>query len=126
YYLPEIEKALARKPSNGKLTFKSGVIGNYFANLMKVKNGRIIKMKTPSDKNPAGSELTAGTIDQFLNQQQTLRALLDLARNADLTDTKIPISIAKFIKLRLGDTFRFFIYHIERHIFQAENVLLKL
>jgi len=80
-------------------------------------------MKTPIDKNPLGSQLSVTTIDRFLKQQEMLRSLLERARHIDLTKTKVPISLTKFIRLRLGDTFRFFVYHIERHIRQAENVL---
>lgn len=119
FYLPEIEKSILHgKPKDSD--FKSGAVGNWFANLMKVKNGKIFKMKTPADKNPLGSMLTALTIDRFLKQQERLKSLLNQARNTDLTKTKVPISLTKFMKLRLGDTFRFFVYHIERHILQAE------
>lgn len=122
YYLPEIQKAiLSGKPASNPRTFRSGVIGNYFANLMKVKNGKIVKMKTPRDKNPSGSKLTTITLDRFLKQQEMLTSLLEQARNVDLTATRVPISLAKFIKLRLGDTFRFTINHIERHVIQAER-----
>ena len=127
YYLPEIEKSILHNKSKGAVPpFTSGVIGNWFANLMKVKNGKIVKMKTPGDKNPSGSKLTILTIDKFLQQEEMLRNLLNQAREVDLTKTKVPISLAKFMKLRLGDTFRFFIYHIERHVIQAENVKSKL
>lgn len=124
YYLPELEKAItAKKAHEGDLKFRSGVLGNYFANLMKVKNGKMVKMRTPSDKNPAGSALNDVTIDRFIKQQEMLKSILERARTADMTKTKVPISLAKFMKLRLGDTFRFFTYHIERHIMQAEKVL---
>lgn len=127
YYLPELEKAITDR-NTSKTTdgiFHSGILGNYFANLMKVKNGKIVRMKTPSDKNPSGSELSPITIDRFIKQQEMLKSLLQRSRMVDLTKTKIPISIAKFIKLRLGDTFRFLIYHIERHVIQAQHAAKK-
>ena len=127
FYLPEIEKSILKANANGSAhPFISGVIGNWFANLMKVKNGKIIKMKTPADKNPVGSSLTPITIDRFLKQQEMLRLLLNQARNVDLTRTKVPISLTKLLKLRLGDTLRFFVYHIERHVIQAEQSKLKV
>lgn len=126
FYLPEIERSILQSRSKEIPPFKSGVIGNWFANLMKAKNGKIVKMKTPVDKNPTGSRLTSLTIDRFLKQEEMLRNLLNQARLVDLTNTKVPISLTKFIRLRLGDTLRFFIYHIERHIIQAENVKLKI
>src|SRR5690606_23705329 len=113
-------------PAGGNHMFKSGPIGNYFANLMKVKHGRIIKMKTPADKNPVGSNVTPEALDRFLRQQETLRALLLKARQADLVKARVPISLAKFIKLRLGDILRVVVYHIERHIIQAENVVKQI
>jgi hypothetical protein len=124
FYLPEIEKSIiAHRNSDDARVFKSGIFGNYFANLMKVKNGNIFRMKTPADKNPLGSQLTITTIDRFLKQLEMLKSLLNQARNVDLTKRKVPLSLTKFIRLRLGDTFRFFVYHIERHILQAERVL---
>lgn len=123
FYLPEIQKAVAANRSNDPSpVFKSGVIGNYFAKLMKVENGKITKMPSPADKNPVGSKLSPATIDRFLEQQDMLTSLLNEARHCDLIRAKVPISLTRFIKLRLGDTFRFFVYHIERHVIQAEKV----
>jgi hypothetical protein len=48
--------------------------------------------------------------------------LLDKAKNVSLGKTKTGISISKLIKLKLGDTFRFVIYHNIRHIEQAKRV----
>ena len=124
FYLPEIEKAvLSGKLAGSSPIYRSGWLGNYFASLMSVKNGKMTKMKTPSDKNPLGSKLSVLALDRFLKQQALLQSLLNQARDADLTRTKVPISLTRFIRLRLGDTLRFFIYHIDRHIFQAEKVL---
>ncbi len=123
FYLPEIEKRmLAQRQLAKPPMFKSGVIGNYFANLMLAKNGKIQKMKSPKDKNPNNSSLSITTIDRFFKQQQRLVSLLQQAQNLDLVKTKTSISISSFIKLRLGDTFRFLIYHIDRHITQAEKI----
>ena len=80
-------------------------------------------MKSSKDKNPANSELTITVIERFLKQQELLKSLLIQAKSADLTKIKTAISLSKFIQLRLGDTFWFFVYHIERHIFQAERIL---
>lgn len=124
YYLEAIEKSMSSQKNNSGLSiFKSGIIGNYFANLMMVKDGKIKKMRSPKDKNPANSQLTSFTIDRFLKQQEKLVSLLHQAVTVDLTKTKTSISISRHIKLRLGDTFRFFVYHIERHILQAKRNL---
>ncbi|MBK6952324.1 MAG: DinB family protein [Crocinitomicaceae bacterium] len=123
FYLPEIEKQLAGKPKvNAKTIFKSGVIGNYFANLMlPKKTGSLKKMKAPVDKTPASSDLTLLSIDRFLKQAEKLKQLLQQAEQVDLTKTKTAISLTKMIRLRMGDTLRFVVYHIERHLAQAER-----
>ena len=124
FYLVEIEKQIIANPRKSSLTkFKSGVLGNYFANLMEVKNGKITKMKSPKDKNPSKSNLSVTTINRFLKQQERLVSLLNQCRSIDLTKTKTAISLTNLIKLRLGDTLRFYTYHIERHVLQAERAL---
>ncbi|MEO8855264.1 MAG: DinB family protein [Ginsengibacter sp.] len=122
FYLPEMEKQLLQgPPSNRDRVFKSGIIGNYFANLMKIDHGKIKKMKSPKDKNPINSKLSVLVIDRFLKQAEKLILLLNMAGKVDLTKTKASISLTKLIKLRMGDTFRFYVYHIDRHILQAQK-----
>lgn len=124
FYLPEIEKRILAQAANTQTpVFKSGVLGNYFANMMSVEHNKIKKIKSPADKNPLNSDLKVTTIDRFLKQQDTLLHLLNQARQVNLTKTKSSISISKWVTIRLGDTFRFLIYHIERHVLQAKNVL---
>jgi hypothetical protein len=77
YYLPEIEKEILKKGPDPKAElFKSGLLGNYFANLMQIRNGKITKMKSPADKNPINSSLSVTTLDRFLKQQDRLKSLL--------------------------------------------------
>jgi DinB superfamily len=122
FYLVEIEKQIITNRRNTAVTnFKSGLLGNYFANLMEVKNGTITKMKSPKDKNPANSKLSITVISRFLKQQEHLVSLLNQCRTIDLTKTRASISLTRFIKLRLGDTLRFYCYHIERHVLQAKR-----
>lgn len=124
FYLPGIQKqVLKAEKVSADSTVKSGWLGNYFANLMQVKNGEVKKMQSPKDKNPINSQLSVTTIDRFLKQQQLLTSLLTQSKTIDLTKTKTAISLSNLIKLRLGDTFRFLVYHIDRHIQQAEGVL---
>jgi hypothetical protein len=124
YYLPAIARQLESASSSAPdSTFKSGILGNYFANLMKGNEGKIKKMKSPKDKLPSVSDLSLTTIDRFLKQQERLLELLTQAQDKDLVKTKVSASLHPLVKLRLGDTFRFFVYHIERHMWQAEQVI---
>ena len=123
FYLPEIKNRIqkARKAPTDSL-FKSGLLGNYFAKSMLPKE-QLNKMKTFSSMNPLGSKLDKKTITKFIHQQKQMLDLLNQARSINLTKTKTSISITKWIKLRLGDTFRVVIYHNQRHIVQANKVL---
>lgn len=120
FYLPEIEKVIDNAKSKTEPIFKSGIIGNYFAESMLPKT-KLNKMKTFKDKDPLNSHLDSNTIDRFLNQQIKMLDLLDKARTISLNKEKTPISITKLIKLKIGDTFRFVINHNIRHIKQIEN-----
>jgi len=122
FYLVEIEKRILNSKSQTKRQFKSGLLGNYFANSMLPKNGKVKKMKTFRDKDPINSELPPTTIDRFLKQQNRMIGLLELAKKIDLNKVKTSITIP-VIKLRLGDTFRFVIYHNQRHMIQANKAL---
>jgi hypothetical protein len=123
FYLVEIEKQImSHQHLRGSTIFRSGLIGNYFANLMEVKDGKIRKMRAPKDKNPKDSNLTVTTIRRFLKQQEQLVFLLNKCIDIDLAKVKTSLSLTRLVKLRLGDTLRFYTYHIERHIWQAERI----
>lgn len=129
FYLVEIEKRIlaAKKIQGIKKDFKSGWLGNYFAtSMLPSEDGSKMKtMKTFKDKYPKSSDLPRTTIDRFLKQQQMMLGLLDLAEEIDINQVKTNITILKgIIRLKLGDTFRFVIYHNHRHIIQAQNIEL--
>ncbi|MES1213991.1 MAG: DinB family protein [Bacteroidota bacterium] len=127
YYLPAIEKSLqADKPAKEK--FNPGLLGNYFTNLMKPGvDGKIgNKMNAPKNHRPSADIDIKPTLDNFLEQQQKLLKLLELAKQKDIGGMRTPISISRFIKLKVGDTFRFFIAHEQRHFLQIGNALTTL
>ncbi len=123
FYLPEISHQIKNNSSTSSQTiFKSGWLGNYFALSMLPKEN-FKKMKTFKDKNPNSSPLTAQVIEEFIQQQYTILNLLEEAKQVNLMKIKISISISKWIKLRLGDTFRFLINHNYRHLVQAQKII---
>lgn len=122
FYLPEIENTIRKKSYTSELEFRPGFLGDYFAKSMQPKP-KLNKMKTFKKTNPIGSKLNRDVIDVFIAQQNKLLELLQASEKVSLNKLKTGISITKWIRIRLGDTFRFVIYHNERHIFQAERVL---
>jgi hypothetical protein len=121
YYLPHIESAIKNSASHFEAEFNNGILGNYFAKTMLPKE-KLNKMKTFKDKNPINKNLDKSVIDIFLNQQKKLLELLNQSKKVSLNKVRIPISIAKLIKLKLGDTFLFYTNHIMRHVQQMERI----
>ncbi|HMK03990.1 MAG TPA: DinB family protein [Ferruginibacter sp.] len=126
YYLPAIEKAINRpgKPK-AAVYFKSGWLGNYFYKIMLPGNdGRPKKkMRSPKDHQPSLALNAVEGLNEFISQLELLGRLLTDARDIDINNAKVPISISPFIKLKLGDVFLFFIAHLNRHMLQAERAL---
>jgi hypothetical protein len=121
FYLPQIENKIKNATTSADLEFKSGVLGNYFAKSMLPKE-KLNKMKTFKDKNPLNANLDRVVIDKFINQQIELLDLINKSRNVSLNKVKIETSISSLIKLKLGDTFQFFINHIIRHLNQIDRI----
>lgn len=121
FYLPEIERKIQLSNTQSETEFKPGILGNYFAKSMLPKE-KLNKMKTFKDKNPLNADLDKRVIDTFINQQIKLLDLLNLSRNVSLNKVKINTSISPLIRLKLGDTFSFFINHIIRHCRQIDRI----
>ena len=124
FYLPHIEKKLLDSEDANSLEFTSSWFGAYFTKMMDPKTGKK-KYKAMKGHIPASDLDAAKVVGEFLRQQELLMSYLRQARKKDLNKIKIPISISKLIKLRLGDVFQFLIAHNERHMQQAKRNLIR-
>jgi len=121
YYLPAIKKGLAKGfPSTEH--FKSSWLGNYFTRMMDPQTGKK-KITTFKEYSPAPQLDAYAVVAEFIRQQEVLLELLRTAPSRDLNKIKVPISISRWIKLKLGDVFQFLIAHNERHMQQAKRNL---
>lgn len=128
YYLPLIEKAIDEYTASGKdpaIEFKAGWLGNYFTGMMlnNADGTPVKKMSAPKAYSPETNNDSFAVIAEFIEQQEKMLLLLRKAKKVDMGAIRIPISIAKFIKLKLGDTFLFLVAHNYRHILQADRAL---
>lgn len=122
FYIPEINKRIKNSDTKPTEIFSSGILGNYFAKSMLPKEN-LNKMKTFKSMNPIHSNLDKNVLNEFITQQKQMIQLLNDAENVNLNKVKTSISISNLIKLKLGDTFRFVIYHNLRHVEQAKRTL---
>ncbi len=122
FYLPKIEQAIDKSKTVSETDYKPGLLGDYFAKSMLPKE-KLNKMKTFKSKNPKGRELNQSILDRFLSQQEQTLHILNNAQNLSLNKIKVPTTLGKLVKLKLGDTLRVVIYHNQRHIVQAEKIL---
>lgn len=124
YYLLAIERSLQKEKPVAEF-FKPGWLGNYFTKLMKpVENGTVTnKMQSPKDHRPGKNLDIFPVLNAFLEQQQYLLDLLELAKAKNIGSIRTPISISRFIQLKVGDTFRFLIAHEQRHFVQINNTM---
>ncbi|MEP7374805.1 MAG: DinB family protein [Chitinophagaceae bacterium] len=124
YYLLAIERSLEKDKAAIEV-FKPGWLGNYFTKLMKPGENGVIanKMQSPKEHRPSKYLDVLPVLTTFLEQQHYLLELLELAKSKNIGGIRIPVSISRLIRLKLGDTFRFLIAHEQRHFVQIDNTL---
>ncbi|MBX7204279.1 MAG: DinB family protein [Bacteroidia bacterium] len=119
YYLPKIENGL-KTPVQETVIFKSSWLGSRFTRMMQPGNG---KYKAFKDHVPPVNPDAREVIATFIQQLEQLLLLLRQAKGHNLNSIKIPVSISRFIKLKLGDVFSFLVAHNQRHLEQAKRNL---
>lgn len=123
YYLPLFENGLDSSPDNTMAnTIKSSWLGRKCSEAMNPETGNK-KYKAFKGYIPPVNLNAEATIAEFISQQERMLQILKIAYSKDIQQIKIPISIAKFLKLNLGDALQFLIIHNERHIQQANRNL---
>src|SRR5690606_17349256 len=120
FYIPELKKRIEKSKKSAADKFKSGMLGEYLASAMLPDTtGKIKKMNTFKSKFPDHSALNMRHFDRFMKQQANWFELLVQPHSTNLNRVRTNITIARgIIKLKLGDTLRFVIYHNSRHLIQ--------
>lgn len=125
YYLPTIESKLHLHQTQPRPHFNPGWLGDYFTKLMLPGQDNTIarKMKAPKNAIPATHPDAQEMLEEFIKHQHQLLLILQVAATADLQKIRIPISISRIIRLKLGDVLRFVIAHQQRHFVQIQHIL---
>ena len=129
YYLVEIQNKIDHANPSEKVNdplFRSGFWGKLITKSMGLDENQNVKMKMKTGKgyNPTIDQIMNNEVfKEFIRQQEQLLHLLEAARNVNLKRIKIPVSIFKVLKRRLGDCFAFIVAHNKRHLVQAKRII---
>ncbi|MFL5811711.1 MAG: DinB family protein [Flavisolibacter sp.] len=125
HYLPLIEKSMIHIPRQTNAWFVSGFWGNYFTKLTMPKNVYEVKnrMKTGKVFSPEKSVNVQAVFNEFIQHQNKLLQLLEVAKRRNLNTIHIPVTFGRFFRFRLGDIFRYLVAHQQRHMIQARNTI---
>ncbi|RFC55242.1 DinB family protein [Brumimicrobium aurantiacum] len=122
-----IEKINNTKFLSIKENFVSSPLGRSAWKSMKLGRLNNVKRKfrAPRNQNPSITPelIEKEAVEKFISNQKEMLTILDSAEKVNLKKVKIPISISKIVRLRLGDALMFVVYHNERHIQQVKNIL---
>ncbi|QNH62132.1 DinB family protein [Hymenobacter sediminicola] len=116
YYNPALARAL-RHPAAARAEVQYSWLGR--KSLDMVRPGSRKQHKTVKHMNPAGSLLTVAVLQEFLQHQKQLAALLQQAATADLNRKAVPVEFFRLLKLRTGEALEFVVLHEQRHVQQA-------
>ena len=127
YYHPTILKKIENtRFTSTKEAFVSSPLGRAAWRSMKLGNAKNIKRKFRAQKgyNPAIDKqlVTGNEVTVFSEQQKEFLNIIERSEKVNLRRVKIPISISKIVRLRLGDALLFIVYHNQRHMQQILNL----
>ena len=128
FYLPDFSERIKntrfRTPGEYFVSSPLGTGSILMVKLGKLKNVKR-RLKAVKDYNPLVNKTlkTEGAVQDFLDYQNQMQKVLADAHFINIRKAKCSLAITQVVKLRLGDSFQFVVYHNERHIEQAKNVL---
>lgn len=126
YYLPSIAARIAKAQAGGSkpaAVVKHGYVGRRFVAAMRAP----VSAKaytTPQRYAPTGTRLPRTVTEVFSRQLDELLRLVLLARQVNANAVRVPNALFPLLALRLTDQLEFLVVHIQRHIAQAEAVLV--
>lgn len=128
YYHPTFRKKIENtRFTSTKEAFISSPLGKSAWKSMKLGNAKNVKrkFKAPKGYNPSidSTIIDEEPVQTFLEQQNDLLNIFESAKTVNVRRVKIPISISKIVRLRLGDALLFVVYHNQRHIQQIINLI---
>jgi len=108
--------------------YKSSWVGDWiYEKVMPRADGTVFKLRSTKAWSVNGESLDArGALESFQRKCDALDDILRHAATKNLQRIKIPFYFSRVFRLRLGDTLRILVAHNERHLLQAQRVMVGL
>jgi hypothetical protein len=108
--------------------YSSSLIGDWiYDRVMPRADGTVFKLRATKAWCVNGDSLDArGALESFQRKCDALDDILRHAATKNLQHIKIPFYSSRVFRLRLGDTLRILVAHNERHLLQAQRVMVGL
>jgi hypothetical protein len=121
YYNPALAQALHHTAAANTEVKYSWLGGK---SLEMVRPGNNKQHRAVKHMNPVGGQLTLAAVQEFLEHQTQLLALLQQAA-PDLNRKAVPVEFFRLLKLRSGEALEFVVLHEQRHVQQALRAILQ-
>jgi hypothetical protein len=116
----EIQAGRRRVRLRERVPLLPRLFGTLLINALRPDTGR--KMRARPAFLPSGSDLPAGIVSTFLEQQERLRRLMTASRALDLDGIVVTSPVVGLITYSLMDAYRIVVVHEQHHLVQAMRV----
>jgi hypothetical protein len=125
-YIRSILSRIALAPDHAPDSYRSGWIGNLvYQRIMPRPDGSVFKLKALAAHHPDKTTVNGReALETFQRHCDALDDILRHVRTKDLRGIRIPFIFNGMVSLRLGDILRFLVAHGERHLLQAQRIIL--
>jgi hypothetical protein len=126
-YIRSILSRIALAPDHPSDVYRSSWLGDWlYERIMPRADGSVFKLKSLQAHSPAVKAPPDGReeIEAFQRHCDALDDILRHVWTKDLRRIKIPFLLNGLIRLRLGDMLRFLVAHGERHLLQAQRIMV--
>jgi hypothetical protein len=125
-YIRSILSCVTLAPDWASDEYNSGWIGDWvYDKLMPRADGTVFKLRSLKEHCVNGEGLDGkAQLESFQRKCDALDDILRHAATKNLQRLKVPFYFPRFFRLRLGDTLRCLVAHSERHLLQAQRIMV--
>lgn len=125
-YIRSILPRITLAPDYPSDRYVSGWLGDWIYEKVKPRaDGTIFKLKTLNAYHASCETLDArDVLESFQRKCDALDDILRHAATKNLQRIKVPFYFSRLVRLKLGDTLRILVAHSERHLLQAQRVMV--